>query len=67
MHERAAEKKKVPRLPEETIDALNENWENNEITTSLYQIIDSNDFDAMRQILVEMPEAAHVRSEDGRG
>lgn len=60
-------KKSVPKLPEETIDALNEHWENTEVTSALYNVIAENDFDSLRELLSQMPEAAHVRSEDGRG
>lgn len=66
-HEQFVGKKKVPKLPEETIDALNDNWENSEMTTAMYNVIDANDFESLRELLAAMPEAAHLRSEDGRG
>ena len=49
------------------IDEINSHWENNEMTSALYELISANDYDSLRQLLSEMPEAAHFRSEDGRG
>jgi dolichyl-diphosphooligosaccharide--protein glycosyltransferase len=61
------EKKRVAKLSEETIDVVNQVWEDTEITSAVYDIIAADDFDSMRSLLSEMPEAAHIRSEDGRG
>lgn len=67
----SSEKKKVKLLPQDEIDRINAVWDDNEITGILYEIISSHD-DAMamhqlRDIILEKPEIAHVRSKDGRG
>ena len=67
MRQEAGEKKMVSKLPEDAIDTINEVWEDNEITSTIYGIIAADDFDSLRQLLSEMPEVAHVRSKDGRG
>lgn len=46
---------------------LNENWENNELTSHLWELISGNREDEFRELVVTNPAAAHVRSEDGRG
>jgi len=63
----SGDKKGVRKLPEEAIDTINEVWQNNEMTSAVYEIIEANDFDSLRKLLSDMPELAHIRSEDGRG
>jgi dolichyl-diphosphooligosaccharide--protein glycosyltransferase len=60
-------KKRVPKLSEETIDVVNQVWDDTELTSAVYDIIAADDFESLRGLLVKMPEAAHVRSKDGRG
>jgi len=58
---------KPKKLTPVDIEEINEHWENNEITTVLYELINSGDVDRLRQLFDMQPAAAHVRSEDGRG
>ncbi len=37
------------------------------VGSAVYDIIAADDFESLRGLLVKMPEAAHVRSKDGRG
>lgn len=57
----------VAKLSEETIDVINQVWQDNEVTSAVYDIIAVDDFESMRELLSKMPEVAHVRSKDGRG
>jgi dolichyl-diphosphooligosaccharide---protein glycosyltransferase len=50
-----------------TIDMINEEWENNEFTTMMWEIISQGQFAELTSVLREHPELAHIRSEDGRG
>jgi ankyrin repeat protein len=61
------ESRRVAKLPQGEIDKLNEVWDDNEITGTLYEIISSGDFMTLRGLLAEAPEMAHTRSKDGRG
>lgn len=54
-------------MSEETIDVVNQVWDDTELTSAVYDIIAADDFESLRGLLVKMPEAAHVRSKDGRG
>lgn len=58
--------KRQPPTKEE-IEALNEVWENNEMTTLLWQLISEGDVERLQQLFQQYPEAPHTRSEDGRG
>lgn len=62
-------KKRIKKLPPDEIDLMNnpEAWGNNAMTTAAWQIIHENDIRGLRDLLLERPEAAHVRSQDGRG
>ena len=60
----ATPKKKIT---DEDIDMINEQWENNEITTAMWGLINNNEYDRLKQILSQQPEMAHIRSSDGRG
>ena len=42
-------------------------WENNEITTLLWQLISEGQVEGLKQLFQQSPESPHVRSEDGRG
>lgn len=61
------ENRKPKKLSPEEIDSINENWENNEITSKLYEIINAGEYDQLKHILTQNPQIAHIRSEDGRG
>jgi len=58
---------KLPKLSPVEIDMINEDWENNEMTTFLWELISQNRIQELLQVLYETPQLAHVRSEDGRG
>ncbi len=61
-------KKEAPkRLSDEDIEEINENWENNEDTTLMWGLISSGRLSEFREAIVNKPELAHIRSEDGRG
>jgi len=49
------------------IEAFNEAWENNELTSYLWEVISQNREDEFKELVRNNPAAAHVRSEDGRG
>lgn len=62
------EKKDKPKkLSAEEIDMFNDAWENNELTSTLWELISQNRIDEFKEVLRGNPGAAHVRSEDGRG
>ena len=46
---------------------FNEAWENNELTSGLWELISQDRVDDFKELLRSNPGAAHVRSEDGRG
>ena len=46
---------------------FNEAWENNELTSHLWELIAQNREDEFKQLIETNPASAHVRSEDGRG
>jgi dolichyl-diphosphooligosaccharide---protein glycosyltransferase len=46
---------------------INEEWENNEKTSMMWEIIKDADIQEFMVALQEHPELAHIRSEDGRG
>lgn len=46
---------------------INENWENSEQTSLMWELISQGAFVDFVSALQEFPELAHVRSEDGRG
>jgi dolichyl-diphosphooligosaccharide--protein glycosyltransferase len=57
----------IRRLDVEDIEIINENWENNGLTTVFWQIIADNSVEDFRQLVGETPNMVHIRSEDGRG
>ena len=59
--------KPPPKLSEAEIEAFNEAWENNELTSYLWEVISQNREDEFKELVRNNPAAAHVRSEDGRG
>lgn len=46
---------------------LNEEWQNNELTSRLWELISTDNYDELKSLVMTNPAAAHVRSEDGRG
>ena len=61
------QKEKPKRLTPEEIDMFNEAWENNELTSHLWELISQDRVDEFKEVVRNNPGAAHVRSEDGRG
>lgn len=61
------DKKRFKKLKPELVERLNEKWDNNEVTTGMWELISQNDIAGLRDLLLENPAAAHVRSQDGRG
>lgn len=61
------EQGKPKKISPEEIDMINEHWENNEATSKLYELIDGDHYDQLREIFKANAQVAHVRSEDGRG
>lgn len=58
---------KPKKLTAEEIEMFNDAWENNELTSTLWELISQNRIDEFKELLRGNPGAAHVRSEDGRG
>jgi dolichyl-diphosphooligosaccharide--protein glycosyltransferase len=46
---------------------INEDWENNEKTSMMWEIIKDADIQEFAAVLQQHPDMAHIRSEDGRG
>ena len=65
--ERASIEKKFRKLPAASIDLLNEEWDDNERTSMMWEVIKDADIQEFVALLQEHPELAHIRSEDGRG
>jgi hypothetical protein len=59
--------KNFRKLAAASIDLINEEWENTDKTSMMWQIIKDADFQEFLEVLQEHPELAHIRSEDGRG
>jgi len=58
---------KKAKLTVAQIDLINEEWQDNEMTSMVFEMIASDMFDELREILINNPQLAHIRSEDGRG
>jgi dolichyl-diphosphooligosaccharide--protein glycosyltransferase len=54
-------------LSEDEIDIINEQWEDNEATTQMWQLISENKYNDLLELLLTNPGLAHIRSSDGRG
>jgi dolichyl-diphosphooligosaccharide--protein glycosyltransferase len=61
------ERAKKAKLSPHEIDIINEEWMDNEMTSMMYQLIASDAFDELSEMLMLSPQLAHIRSEDGRG
>ena len=46
---------------------VNEEWQDNELTSHLWELISQNKEEDLKTLLQGNPVAAHVRSADGRG
>ena len=46
---------------------INEDWDNTEMTTLMWEVISRGDYNELAGLLEEQPGLAHIRSEDGRG
>jgi len=49
------------------IRRLNQHWEDNEKTSLLWHLIAQNQVNTLKDLFNQFPEAAHLRSQDGRG
>ncbi len=56
----------VPPTKQE-IREINQHWEDNSITSALFEMIQMNDIESFVMALESQPASAHVRSKDGRG
>jgi dolichyl-diphosphooligosaccharide--protein glycosyltransferase len=59
--------KETAYLDDEDIDIINDNWENSELTTLLWELIHHDKEDEFYQLIQESPSLVHIRSDDGRG
>jgi dolichyl-diphosphooligosaccharide--protein glycosyltransferase len=62
-----ARNRQFARVSEAKIEEINKVWEDNEKTSMMWEVINKQAVDDFMDILRTMPEAAHVRSKDGRG
>jgi dolichyl-diphosphooligosaccharide---protein glycosyltransferase len=65
--ERSGESRKAAKLSKEEIVALNSKWEDTPITTGLWEAINGNDWETLKEMIMQAPQVAHMRSKDGRG
>lgn len=61
------ERAKKAKLTPAQIDIINEEWQNTELTSMVYELIANDKSDDLRDLLMNNPQLAHIRSEDGRG
>lgn len=54
-------------LTKEQIRQLNQKWEDNEMTSRLFNLIQMGDYESFEFVIENNPGYAHVRSKDGRG
>ena len=54
-------------LSKDMIREINQHWDDNSITSNIFDLIKMNDVDTMAMLLENQPAYAHVRSKDGRG
>jgi dolichyl-diphosphooligosaccharide--protein glycosyltransferase len=65
--ERKPAKPSLKKLSAKEIIKINENWQDNEDTTLMWELISSNRKNDLLALLSERPELAYIRSNDGRG
>jgi len=56
-----------PPLTKDQIRSINQRWEDNQATSNLFNLIQTNQIDMLEMALKNQPSFAHVRSKDGRG
>lgn len=56
-----------PPLTKDQIREINQRWEDNQITSNLFNLIQTNQIEVLEMALKNQPAYAHVRSKDGRG
>ena len=54
-------------VSKERQDEIGKTWQNTQVTNMLHGVIQKNDIQYFLHVLKEKPEAAFVRSSDGRG
>ena len=54
-------------VTKESINQMNQAWNDNDITSQLHQLISMNDAAGLAQVFGTQPIYAHLRSKDGRG
>jgi dolichyl-diphosphooligosaccharide--protein glycosyltransferase len=54
-------------LTNDQIKDINKKWQDSEVTSRLFNIIQMGDYDSFEFVLENNPSYAHVRSKDGRG
>ncbi|GMI05877.1 hypothetical protein TrLO_g5603 [Triparma laevis f. longispina] len=64
----ASEEKKLSMAElEEMRDQLADHWEDNEVTTRMWELINAGEMEEIAEWIGEHPQVAYVRSSDGRG
>jgi dolichyl-diphosphooligosaccharide--protein glycosyltransferase len=68
-HQASVKPRQLEVLSPDEIDILNDEseWDDNEATTELWQLISGNKYNDLLELLLKNPGLAHVRSSDGRG
>jgi dolichyl-diphosphooligosaccharide---protein glycosyltransferase len=61
------ERKKIVPMPQADIDIINEKWLDSELTTYMWELVSSQNFEMVKEAIRNNPILAHVRSSDGRG
>lgn len=54
-------------LTKAEIKDINQRWEDNEVTSNLYNLIINRELETLSAMFENQPALAHVRSKDGRG
>jgi hypothetical protein len=67
MPEPGSNEKVFKKLTKASIDVLNEEWDDNERTSLMWEVIKTGDIQEFASVLEEHPQMAHIRSKDGRG
>jgi dolichyl-diphosphooligosaccharide---protein glycosyltransferase len=58
---------KAQKLTATQIDTINDDWQDTDLTSRMYDMISQDQFADLRKALSLTPQLAHVRSADGRG
>ena len=54
-------------LTKQIIKEINQQWDDNSITSNIFDLIKMNDVENFKILLDSQPAYAHIRSKDGRG